>query len=115
MRKAIPVLTFAIWIAAPVVFAQTAPVSADATQAQIAQSRKPLSPIGRALASLLSEAAPAPAPTQGHESIPSASAATAKTNRDHALPIEVDATAAVQPPHRDLRAAPTELAATTHP
>lgn len=115
MRKAILGLALVTCVTAPVALAQApAPASANAAATQSAQTRKPLSAIGRALAGLLPPARQAHAPTTPADpSMPAA--ATAQADSAHAHAVGADAPDALQAPHRDVRAAPVELAAAAQP
>lgn len=114
MRKAILGLALVTCVTAPVALAQApAPASANAAATQSAQTRKPLSAIGRALAGLLPPARQAHAPTPADPSMPAA--ATAQADSAHAHAVGADAPDALQAPHRDVRAAPVELAAAAQP
>jgi hypothetical protein len=116
MRKALLAMALATCVTGPVAFAQApAPASADAAATQSAQTRKPLSAIGRALAGLLPPAGQARAPATPDPSHPAAADATAQADSANARAGGTDAPAVLQAAHRDARAAPVELAAAAQP
>ena len=118
MRKALLAMALATCVTGPVAFAQApAPASASANAAatQAAQTRKPLSAIGRALAGLLPPAGQARAPATPDPSLPAAADATAQADSANARAAGTDAPAVLQAAHRDARAAPVELAAAAQP